>query len=341
MGLLRLSMIGGVGLACLVALGCNREEPIRAYQAPKEPVHVHHDRLEWKVPGQWIEWPGPDEQMPAGFTVDEGQPALEMTITILPRQAPSAADVTANVNRWQRQLRLPVSSKEEVRGLLKKSMADERAIFAVDLAGTPGPDQKRTLAAMAVDGDRVWFIKLMGDAERVGRHKTEFDDFIHSLKFNANRDLAPVRGMKDGLAWTKPSGWEYGEDGSNSIVPRVLTMFGGDALDSVEVIVTRLGGTSFGAILDNINRWRAQVGLQPVANENDQPKQPMQLAGNPAVFFDFSGPGNEQNPNQRMLLVMTMVNNDVWFFKMIGEQQVVGREKGKFDEFLKSVEFEK
>jgi len=330
-------MLGGVGLACLLALGCNREEPIKAYQAPKEPAHVHHDRLEWKTPGQWIEWPGPDEQTYGGFTIEETQPPLELLINAFPRQAPSAADVTANVNRWQGQLGMPGSSKEEVRTLVKKVMAGERAVFQVDLAGPPGPDQKRILAAMAVDGNRVWFFKLMGSAARIEKHKAEFDQFVSSLRFNGPGNSAPEQGSKDGLAWTRPGGWEYGGEGQF----RVLTLFGGDALDPVEVIVSKLGGASFGAILDNINRWRAQVGLAPVASENDQPKQPMQLAGNPAVFFDLSGPGTAENPNQRMLLVMTMVNNDVWFFKMIGEQQLVASEKPKFDEFLKSIQFEK
>src|ERR1041385_2982146 len=104
-------MIGGVGLLCLLALGCNKEEPIQAYQAPKEPAHVHHDRLEWKTPGQWIEWPGPDEQTYGGFTIEEPQPPLELVINAFSRQAPSAADVTANVNRWQGQLKMPPSSK--------------------------------------------------------------------------------------------------------------------------------------------------------------------------------------------------------------------------------------
>ena len=330
-------MIGGVGLACLLALGCNREEPIKAYQAPREPARVHHERLEWKTPGEWIEWPGPDEQSYGGFTIEESQPPLELTITALPRESPSAADVTANVNRWQRQLEMPASSKEEVRGLVKKVMADGRAVFQVDLAGPAGAEQKRILAAMAVDGDRVWFFKLMGPTARLEKHKAEFDQFVPSLRFNAFKTSTAEKGTKDGLTWTKPIGWEYGGEGQF----RVVTMFGGDALDPVEVIVSKLGGTSFGAILDNINRWRGQVGLPPVANENDQRKQPMQLAGNPAVFFDLSGPGTAENPNQRMLLVMTMVNNDVWFFKMTGEQQFVVSEKSKFDEFLKSIQFEK
>src|SRR2546421_4173078 len=213
MGLLRLSMIGGVGLACLLALGCNREEPIKAYQAPKEPARVHHERREWKAPGQWIEWPGPDEQSYGGFTIEESQPPLELTINALPRESPSAADVTANVNRWQRQLEMPASSKEEVRGLVKKVMADGRAGFQVDLAGPAGAEQKRILAAMAVDGDRVWFFKLMGPTARVEKHRAEFDQFVPSLRFNAFKTSTAEKGTKDGLTWTKPIGWEYGGGG--------------------------------------------------------------------------------------------------------------------------------
>jgi len=344
MGLLRLSIVGGVGLVCLLALGCNREEPIKAYQAPKEPAHAHHDRLEWKTPGQWIEWPGPDELTYSGFTVEEGQPPLEMTISALPRGSPGAADVLANVNRWRRQLGMPGSSREEVRQLVKKVMVDERPVFVVELPGPAGGNQKRTLAAMAVHGDRVWFLKLMGPSTQVEKHRGEFDAFVASLKFNGPRDTIPQREMNDGLAWTKPAGWENGgsqDPNPMQVVPRVVTLFAGDPLDPAQVVVTKLGGMSFGSILDNINRWRAQVGLPAVAKEDDQPKQQIQLAGNPAVFFDFSGPGNPDNPNQRMLLVMSMVNDDVWFFKMTGAQQVVESEKGKFDEFLKSVEFEK
>src|SRR5207249_328695 len=107
MSLFRLAAVGGVGCLCLLALGCEKDEPIRAYQAPKEPAHVHRERIEWKAAPDWIEWTG-DEKTYAGFTLEDAQPALEMTVTYLPRQeAPEAADVTANVNRWQRQLGAP------------------------------------------------------------------------------------------------------------------------------------------------------------------------------------------------------------------------------------------
>src|SRR5215204_1655595 len=109
MSLIRLAAVGGLGCLCLLALGCEKEEPIRAYQAPREPAHVHRERIEWKAPPDWVEWTG-DETTYAGFTIEDGQPTLELTVTYLPRQAPNAADLTANVNRWQRQIKAPLSS---------------------------------------------------------------------------------------------------------------------------------------------------------------------------------------------------------------------------------------
>jgi hypothetical protein len=314
--------------------GCKKEEPIKAYQAPKEAAHVHHERLEWKVPGNWIEWPG-DEQTYAGFTLEQADPPLEMTISALERKTASAADLQANVNRWQRQLGLPASSPEEVNQLATKVIVDDRPIFVVDLLGPPGTDQKRILGAMTVEGDRVWFFKAMGPTQRLAPHKQEFNDFITSLKFNGPKDRLPQRETKDGLSWIAPAGWENGGDKPM----RALTYFAGDPSNPAELMVTRLGGTSFGELLDNINRWRAQVGLPPVAKVDDQPTQRIQLAGRPAAYFDFIGPGTPQRPNQRLLLVMSVLDNDVWFFKMIGPQDSVASEKPNFDNFLKSVQF--
>src|ERR1044072_6072920 len=98
MRLFSLLAAGGLGCLSLLALGCEKQDPIRTYQVPKEPAHVHRDRIEWKAPADWVEGPG-DEQTHtyAGFTVKDTPPPLEMTVTTLPREAPQAADVTANV----------------------------------------------------------------------------------------------------------------------------------------------------------------------------------------------------------------------------------------------------
>jgi hypothetical protein len=331
-----LNLIATAILACsLCALisGCNREDPIKAYQAPADPTHSHHDHIEWTLPADWIEWPG-EGNTEVGFTLDDQSPSLDLTLSYLERKTPSAADLTANVNRWQRQVGLPASSKEEVNQLVTKIEADGRTINVVDLLGPPGKDQKRILAAMFIDGDKVWYFKSIGPADRLAPHKKEFQEFISSLKINGPKDTGPQRETKGDLSWITPPTWENG--GERQM--RHLTFYAGDASDPAEITVSTLG-SKFGDMLENINRWRAQVGLPPIAKPEDNPPQPIKLAGREAAFFDITGPGNPQSPNRRMLLVMSVVNNDVWFFKMLGPQETIKTEKQNFDDFIKSVEF--
>jgi len=191
------------------------------------------------------------------------------------------------------------------------------------------------LAAMLIDADRVWFFKTMGPPDRLAAHKSEFDQFISSIKINGPKEVGPQREYKEMLSWIAPRGWKNG--GERTL--RELTYYAGNPSDPAEIMVTKLRGTTFGDLLTNINRWRAQVGLPEVAKVADQPSQRIELAKNPAASFDFVGPGNEQTPNRRMLLIMSVVNNDVWFFKMLGPQQTVAAEKQNFDDFLKSVQF--
>jgi hypothetical protein len=330
----------------LAGLGCEREGEIRAYKTNKEPAHVHRDRLEWVVSGEWVEWPG-DEQSYAGFTLDEGKPALELVISALPREAASAADVVANVNRWQRQMGMAASSGEEVNKLVKQVVVnDDRVVSVVDLKG---PSGNRTLAAMAVEADRVWFFTVKGAAERIEARKKEFEEFIASLKFHGPKDSG--RESKGALSHARPAGWVEGPERPM----RELTYFAGPEGAVAEVSVTKLGGTTFGDILTNINRWRGQVGLEPVGKAEDQPVEKKEIGGNLAACFDFVGPGERstgsklpvaqgQEPavaQKRMLFVMMAVENDVWFFKMIGPGKTVGEEKGNFEGFVKSVEFGK
>jgi hypothetical protein len=318
---------------CGLGVGCNREEPIRAYQTPHEAVEVHHDRVEWTTPGSWVEWPAERPEI-VGFTIDEQSPPIQMAFSSLERTSPSAADVLANVNRWERQVGIPLSTPEQADKVVTKVPLGGRTANVVDLLGPPGGDQKRLFAAMIVDGNEVWFFKTMGPAARMAAHKSEWDQFISSVKINGPKETGPQRQYKPPLSWIVPEGWENGGD----VEMRHQTFYAGNPADPAEIIVTGMGG-AFGDMLSNINRWRAQVGLAPVSKDSDQPTERMQVAGNPAAYFDFVGPGNASAPNRRMLIVMCAVKNQVWFFKMLGPQATVEAEKQHFDEFIKSVEF--
>jgi len=121
---------------------------------------------------------------------------------------------------------------------------------------------------------------------------------------------------------TIPAGWERKPDQAM----RVATFRAGAA----DVVVTRFGAESFAQLLPNINRWRGQVGLDPLKDEKEITEGPPIGA---LKIFDFTG------PKQRVRVAVAKQGEWVWFFKLQGEQDAVGGQQKTFDEFLRSIQF--
>jgi hypothetical protein len=137
---------------------------------------------------------------------------------------------------------------------------------------------RRLLAAIFPQGDRTWFFKLVGPPQDVEEHKEEFDRFVRSVRFT-NKAEQPV-------TWTVPDTWQK-EPGSKLRYAtfRVLTK---DA--SLELSVTPLDGRA-GSVLNNVNRWRQQIGLEPItAAELGKSTQEEKIAGLPVTLVDVTGP---------------------------------------------------
>jgi hypothetical protein len=104
---------------------------------------------------------------------------------------------------------------------------------------------------------------------------------------------------------------------------------------SAEMQITILGA-QIGDPLENYNRWRSQVGLGPV-RQIDPPPIKVKVGDLPGELFDLTGPGG---PSQkRMLLVVVKRQQQTWFFKLIGDAEVVGKNRTEFDSFLQSIKF--
>lgn len=63
----------------------------------------------------------------------------------------------------------------------------------------------------------------------------------------------------EGVEWDAPSGWSEAPNDN----PTRIAVFGIEGAPDVEVVVTRFPGDVGGA-LANVNRWRAQIGLEPL-----------------------------------------------------------------------------
>jgi hypothetical protein len=127
------------------------------------------------------------------------------------------------------------------------------------------------------------------------------------------------------LVWTAPAGWaakaassmrkgSYTIDGPEGAGDLSITAFPGD-----------VGGN-----LANVNRWRGQLQLPPVADLAGA-VQPLEANGLHMLVFEGANNGN------RMLGVIVPRPGETWFFKLKGPDALVAREKPAFLEFLKTV----
>jgi hypothetical protein len=115
------------------------------------------------------------------------------------------------------------------------------------VAGPVTPDT-RTLAAAIYRDDSTWFLKLMGPIEGVGSSEPAFSAIVKGVRF---------AGPGAPATWSLPAGWKE-EKGTGF---RVATLKAPDG--KLEVAITRFDGQA-GSVLANVNRWRDELGLEPL-----------------------------------------------------------------------------
>ncbi len=132
----------------------------------------------------------------------------------------------------------------------------------------------RMLAALVPAADQTWFFKTVGPGRRLAEHKEEFVRLMKSVKFEGAE-----------AKWTLPEGWKEEKAGGE----RVATLKFGKGEPPLELTVVRLPGTA-GGVLANINRWRGQLGMQPLSEATLARETEMQeVGGVPSTLVDFEG----------------------------------------------------
>lgn len=145
--------------------------------------------------------------------------------------------------------------------------------------GNPGESQ-RMLAAIVLRPSQAWFFKLVGNQRAVDEHADEFDGFLKSVHFLD--ESTPD--------WSLPAGWT--RQAGNQF--RFATL----AIDaaSLEVSVTTLPRGDIDEteyVLGNINRWRGQLGLEPIAAEElPRESKQVEIKDGAATLVDLVGQGS-------------------------------------------------
>ena len=149
--------------------------------------------------------------------------------------------------------------------------------------------------------------------------------------------LAAAPGAAQQIQWTAPAGWTH-EPQPRPM--RVATFVVGEGAKRGELIVTRFRAGGVGSLLDNINRWRQQVGLEPVTDEKAVTPDKTTVGGHEGQVYDMAGPAGDGNPPRRnRVVVVETPTGDLWFFRFFGPADVIDAERGRFEEFLRSVKF--
>jgi hypothetical protein len=139
------------------------------------------------------------------------------------------------------------------------------------------------------------------------------------------------------LRYEKPEGWKEVPDPSGISLVLFQIAEGGK---SAKATITALPNDA-GGLMRNVNRWRGQIGLGPV-DEQQLGKEVHQIdvAGTMAPYVDLRGPEAGGGPPPRILSVLLPKGRRTWFFKMQGPADLIEKQKPMFEAFVKSVRFD-
>jgi hypothetical protein len=355
----RLALAGLLGLAA----GCGREE-IRVYEAPKDqpaaagaqalpdlgqPAAAARPQLTWKLPPGWQERPA--TAIRVGHFVVAGPGNQEAEVTVIPLAGTGGSDLD-NVNRWRAQVNLPAITAEQLSRLAVSVPIGGFEGQLYDLVGDSyEANDQRTLAAILRREGTAWFFKMTGPAKLVGDQKGAFLEFLRTVQFGGASAgtgagtaaaasspappasaAAPAASGDAGLPrWQVPEHWQAQAPGAMQaarFVPR-------DAAGRAEISVAMLPGDG-GGRLANVNRWRRQLGLEPIREADlATAVQPLQAGGAAGYWVDLPAPES----GRRMVAAAVQVGDRSWFYKLTGEAAVVEREKPVFLQFVQTAAY--
>ncbi len=116
----------------------------------------------------------------------------------------------------------------------------------------PGEPTDRMLAAILPSGQTAWFFKAVGPIAEIDKHEKEINDFFTALTI----------GTDDRATWKLPTGWK--EEAGTGPFRLATIVIPGDKRLEITVNTTPWAGTAENLLM-NINRWRGQLQLAPIA----------------------------------------------------------------------------
>lgn len=273
-----------------------------------ESIRFENGRPTWSLPESWSETSGSGMRF-ATLTIEGADPPLEVSVIPLPVFGEQQEYLKQNIDRWRGQIGLePTSGSNWLEtaksaGEVQESSAGDVPVTFVDLRGkTEKFDPARMLGAV-----------LIPDAESAA-----------SSSASAGPPAAATSGSS--LTFETPDGWEPGRTSAMRAASFKVT----DGDREVDISAMTAGGDE----LANVNRWRGQVGLQPISQaELDESAREIDVDGSTGRLFELVG------EKETILAAIVPHDGRTWFFKLMGDPTLAEREKANFEAFVTSVKF--
>jgi hypothetical protein len=142
---------------------------------------------------------------------------------------------------------------------------------------------------------------------------------------------APAAAVK----WTKPANWQ--EQPLSEMRQGSFRVSGPDGA-SADISVVSFPGTA-GGLASNLNRWRGQVGLPPVSDDElRQATEPVEAGQVEGLLVDYASPPQSAK-SSRILGAVLETPDRTWFVKMMGPPAFVETQKETFTQFVRSLNF--
>ncbi|MBI3855387.1 MAG: hypothetical protein HY293_06825 [Planctomycetes bacterium] len=320
--------IASVTAVLLLLAACGRNDEVRHYKAPKEAMWRMLAAL---VPTKDATWffkvVAPAERvgahkddvlsflkslrseegqvrwtLPAGWQEEKGTPSREASLLFgdrdpkmemaISRLPGDAGGIAANVNRWRDQLGLEPAGAAEISSQLQKIAASGLEIHVADLRGPFRP---------------------AGGPKAMAPRPAE--------------PPPPPSGKDRPVTFDLPAGWRENPHPSKS---RVMEFLVEDPKGAATVSLTALDGEA-GGLAANIDRWRTQVGLEPLGDQAvARSATPMTFVGSEAWLAEAIG------AERGILGVIAIGPGGSLFLKMEGPAAVVAAQRSAFAGFAQS-----
>jgi len=147
--------------------------------------------------------------------------------------------------------------------------------------------------------------------------------------------VPPAPAAAGAVKWTKPANWQ--EQPLSEMRQGSFRVSGADGA-SADISVVSFPGTA-GGLASNLNRWRGQLDLPPVADEElRQAAQPVEAGAVEGILVDYASPPQSAKPS-RILGAVLATSERTWFVKMTGPPALVETQKETFIRFVQSFQF--